>query len=185
VGGYSEGNKKKAVVFSLVYVLGLSLTFTIFGVAAPVAGQFMSFAGRWLYIGFAATAIIMGLHLVGLLSFQLPFQNNRNVKKKGLYGAFLLGVVTGTVSSPCATPVLAVILTYAATEGDVLYGGSLLFSYALGHCALIFLAGLSVGIAESLIKSRIINNFSFYTKKASGALLVIIGVYMLIFYLYR
>jgi cytochrome c-type biogenesis protein len=178
VGGYSEGNKKKAALFSLMYVLGLSLTFTLFGVAASAVGQFLSFFGNWLYIGFALTAVLMGLHLMGIFSVPLPFKKTREVKTKGLWGAFLLGMVTGTVSSPCATPVLAVILTYVATEGNIIYGGSLLLLYALGHCVLIFAAGLSAGIAESLIKSRGIQNFSLWAKRLSGAVLIAAGVYI-------
>ena len=46
VGGYSEGNKKKAVIYSLVFILGLSVTFTLFGAAASAMGQFLSFAGQ-------------------------------------------------------------------------------------------------------------------------------------------
>jgi len=97
-------------------------------------------------------------------------------------GAFLLGLLTGTVSSPCATPVLAVILAYVSTQGDMVYGGSLLFVYALGHCALIFIAGLSIGLTESIISSRGAKNFSLYAKKFSGALLVVVGMYFGIIY---
>jgi hypothetical protein len=57
------------------------------------------------------------------------------------------------------------------------YGGSLLFVYALGHCALIFLAGLSIGLTESIIASKGVKNFSLYSKRFSGAVLVIIGIY--------
>jgi len=178
VGGYSEGNKKKAALYSLVFVLGLSLTFTLLGAAASMMGGFFGFMGRWLYVGLAVIAVIMGLQLMGVLSIPLPFQKTRMVKSKGLWGAFLLGLLTGTVSSPCATPVLAVILAYVSTKGDILYGGSLLFAYALGHCALIFVAGLSVGLTESLVSSKGINNFSVYSKRASGALLVVAGVYL-------
>jgi cytochrome c-type biogenesis protein len=49
--------------------------------------------------------------------------------------------------------------------------------YALGHCALIFVAGLSVGLTESLVSSQRVKNFSLYAKKLSGTLLVIVGVY--------
>jgi cytochrome c-type biogenesis protein len=177
VGGYSEGSKKKAALFSLVFVLGLSLTFTLLGAAASVMGQFFGFMGRWLYLGLALIAVLMGLQLMGFVSVPLPFQKTRQVRTRGLVGAFLLGLLTGTVSSPCATPVLAVILAYVSTQGDVLYGGSLLFVYAIGHCALIFIAGLSVGLTESIIGSRGVKNFSLYAKKFSGALLVIVGVY--------
>ena len=178
VGGYSEGNKKKTALFSLVFVLGLSLTFTLLGAAASMMGGFLGFMGRWLYIGLAMIAVIMGLHLMGVLSVPLPFQKTRQVKSRGLWGAFLLGLLTGTVSSPCATPVLAVILAYVSTQGDILYGGSLLFAYAIGHCALIFIAGLSIGLTENIVSSKGVNNFSLYSKRLSGAVLVIAGVYL-------
>ena len=177
VGGYSEGSKKKAALYSLVFVLGLAITFTLLGAAASVMGQFLGFMGKWLYIGLAVVAILMGLQLMGIISMTMPFQKTRVVKSKGLFGAFLLGMLTGTVSSPCATPVLAVILAYVSTQGNMVYGASLLFVYALGHCALIFAAGISIGFTESIISSRGVKNFSLYTKKISGALLVIVGVY--------
>jgi cytochrome c-type biogenesis protein len=178
VGGYSEGNKKKAALYSLVFILGLSITFTLLGAAASVMGAFFGFMGRWLYVGLAVIAVIMGLQLMGLISLPLPFQKTRTVKSKGLWGAFFLGLLTGTVSSPCATPVLAVILAYVSTQGDILYGGSLLFVYALGHCALIFIAGLSIGLTESIVRSKGIKSFSLYSKKFSGVLLILAGLYI-------
>src|SRR5512144_1778382 len=178
VGGYSEGSKKKAATYSLVFILGLSVTFTVLGAAAAAMGQFLSFAGRWLYIGLALVAVTMGLQLMGIVSIPLPFQKTPQLKSRGLWGAFLLGLLTGTVSSPCATPVLAVILAYVSTQGDILYGSSLLFAYAVGHCALIFVAGLSIGLTESIVSSKGIKNFSLYSKRVSGALLAAAGVYI-------
>lgn len=177
VGGYSEGNKKKAALYSLVFILGLSVTFTLLGAAASVTGQFLGFMGKWLYLGLAVIAVLMGLQLMGIISVPLPFQKTRKVRTKGLVGAFLLGLLTGTVSSPCATPVLAVILAYVSTQGDIAYGGLLLFVYALGHCALIFIAGLSVGLTENIIASKGIKNFSLYSKRLSGVVLVLVGLY--------
>ena len=180
VGGYSEGNTKRAALYSLVFIFGLSITFTLLGAAASMLGQLLSFLGDWLYIGFAVVAILMGLHLMGLISVPLPFEKTRHVKSKGLLGALLLGLMTGAISSPCATPVLAVILAYVSTEGDVAYGSLLLFVYALGHCALIFAAGLSVGVAENLMNSRGIKNWAVYAKKISGAALVFAGLYIVV-----
>lgn len=183
VGGYSEGSKRKAAVYSLVFVLGLSTTFSILGAAASVMGQFLGVMGKWLYVGFAVISIAMGLQLMGIVSIPLPFQKTRQIGRKGLAGALLLGLMTGTVSSPCATPVLAVILAYVSTRADILYGGALLFVYALGHCALIFAAGLSAGITESIVSSRGVQNFSVVAKKLSGALLLTVGLYFGIIYL--
>jgi cytochrome c biogenesis protein CcdA len=178
VGGYSEGNKGKAALYSLVFVLGLSATFTLLGAAASTAGQLLGFLGRWLYAGFAAIAVLMGLHLLGVLSVPLPFQKTREVRTKGLLGALMLGLMTGAVSSPCATPVLAVILAYVSTEGDILYGSTLLFVYALAHCTLIFVAGLSVGLTQGIVSSRGMKNFSLYAKRFSGVLLIAAGIYI-------
>jgi cytochrome c-type biogenesis protein len=178
VGGYSGGNKKKAAIYSFVFILGLSITFTVLGAAASVMGQFLSFAGQWLYIGLAVIAVAMGLQLMGVVSIPLPFQKTRQVRSRGLWGAFLLGLLTGTVSSPCATPVLAVILAYVSTQGDIMYGSSLLFAYAVGHCALIFIAGLSVGLTESMVSSKGIKDFSLYSRRFSGAVLVASGLYV-------
>jgi cytochrome c biogenesis protein CcdA len=178
VGGYSGGDKKKAAIYSLVFIVGLSITFTVLGAAASAMGRFLFFAGQWLYIGLAVIAVAMGLQLMGLIAIPLPFQKTRTVKSRGLWGAFILGLLTGTVSSPCATPVLAVILAYVSTQGDILYGGSLLFAYAVGHCALIFVAGLSIGLTESIVSSKGIKNFSLYSRRFSGALLVVAGLYL-------
>jgi len=83
------------------------------------------------------------------------------------------------VSSPCATPVLAVILAFVATKAQIIYGISLLFVYALGHCALIILAGVSTGFVESFAQSRGITNFSNTAKKISGLLIILAGFYVL------
>ena len=178
VGGYSNGNRARAALFSAVFVLGLSLTFTLLGAAASSIGQLLGFLGVWLDYGFAAIAMIMGLHLLGVIVVPLPFQKTHQLATRGLFGAFLLGVLTGMVSTPCATPVLAVILAYVSTEGDLYYGSALLFIYAIGHCALIFVAGLSVGIAESLISSKGMKNFSLYSKRISGLVLLSVGIYI-------
>ena len=178
VGGYSNGSRARAALFSAIFVLGLSLTFTLLGAAASTVGQLLGFLGVWLEYGFAALAIIMGLHLLGAITVPLPFQKTHQIGTKGLFGAFLLGVLTGSVSTPCATPVLAVILTYVSTKGDLYYGSALLFVYAIGHCALIFVAGLSVGIAESLISSKGLKNFALYSKRISGLVLLLSGTYL-------
>ena len=178
VGGYSEGNKKKAALYSLVFVIGLALAFTIMGAAAAAVGRFLGFMGKWLYIGLAAIAVLMGLQLLGVVSLALPFQKTREVRTKGLMGAFFLGLLTGAASSPCATPVLVVILAYVSTQADLFYGSCLLFVYALGHCALIFIAGTSVGLTESFLTSRGANSFSLYSRIVSGVILMVVGIYI-------
>jgi cytochrome c-type biogenesis protein len=179
VGGYSQGNKKKALLYSLTFVLGLSITFTALGVIASLLGRLFGDVGKLWYFLAAGVALIMGLYLVGAIKISFPKTVDLRTKHKGVLGAFLLGLLFGMVSSPCATPILAVILAFVATKARIMYGVSLLFVYALGHCALIIAAGVSAGFVESFAQSRGITNFSNLAKKVSGLLIIFAGIYVL------
>ncbi len=179
VGGYSEGNRKKALSYSLVFALGLAVTFTLLGAAAGFIGSFLGLTGKYFYWAIAVIAIIMGLSLLGIFEIRLPFAGKMQFKIGGLLGAFLMGLFFGVVSSPCATPVLVVILAYVATKGQILYGTLLLFVYAIGHCALIVLAGVITGFVDSFAKSKGAVNFSTWTKKISGVLIICVGIYVI------
>ncbi len=178
VGGYSQGNRRKAVSYSLIFALGLSIAFTLLGAAAGFIGSFLGLTGKYFYWAVAVIAVLMGLSLLGLYEIRFPFKEKMQVKTGGLLGAFLMGLLFGVVSAPCATPVLVVILAYVATKGQVLYGTLLLFVYALGHCALIVLAGIVTGFVEAFAKSRSATGFSIYAKKLSGALIILVGAYV-------
>ena len=181
VGGYSEGNRRRAVLYSLTFILGLSLTFTVLGAIASIVGGLFGVISRTWYFVVGGIATIIGLHLVGLFEWNLPVPVHLQPKKKGILGAFLLGLFFGIISSPCATPVLALILTFVATKGEVVYGTSLLFIYALGHCALIFLAGIATGFVENFIKSKGISNITTWGKRIGGSIVIFAGIYL--FYL--
>ena len=180
VGGYAEGNRGKAALFSGAFVLGLSITFTALGLIAALAGSlFGSVGDYWKYI-VAAVVILLGLSMLGVFRLPLPEAKPVAAKRRGLLGALLLGLLFGVVSSPCATPVLAALLALLSTQKQVLYGGSLMFVYALGHCALMFIAGLSTGLASKLISSRGLSSFAGVAKKISGAVILAVGVYLII-----
>src|SRR5512143_935618 len=61
VGGYSGGDKKKAAIYSFVFILGLSITFTVLGAAASAMGGFLSLAGQLLYVGLAVVELAMAV----------------------------------------------------------------------------------------------------------------------------
>ncbi len=181
VGGYSEGDRRKALLYSLTFILGLSLTFTVLGAIASVIGGLFGMISRTWYFVVGGIAVAIGLNLIGLFEWNIPIPVQFQPKRRGILGAFLLGLFFGIISSPCATPVLALILTFVATKGEVAYGTSLLFIYALGHCALIFLAGTAAGFAESFIKSKGISNITTWGKRIGGAIVIFAGIYL--FYL--
>jgi cytochrome c biogenesis protein CcdA len=103
-----------------------------------------------------------------------------NVKKGGSIGAFLLGLLFGVVSTPCAVPILAVLLTFVASQGNIVYGGLLLFVYALGHSAFILVAGTSMGAAKRLIESRGLRRANLILQRAAGVIIILVGIYFLL-----
>ncbi|TKJ42153.1 thiol:disulfide interchange protein [candidate division LCP-89 bacterium B3_LCP] len=179
VGGHSQGDRKKALIYSLLFALGLAITFTILGAMAALFGQLMGDVGKLWYWIVAAIAVFVGLSLMGVFEIRIPFASKMQTKRRGAQGAFLLGLLFGVVSSPCATPVLVLILTFVATQGQVVYGTLLLFVYAIGHCALIILAGVVTGFVESFVEAKGVANFSIWAKRVSGALVTLAGLYIL------
>ncbi len=179
VGGYADGDRKKAFFYSIAFILGLSLTFTAFGAAAGLLGTMFGMMGGWWFVALGAVALIMGLQMVGLYQIRLPIHIEMKPKRRGIIGAFLLGLFFGVVSSPCATPVLVVILTLVASKGEVLYGTALLFVYAIGHCMLMLLAGTFTGFVEAFAKAKGVRNFSDWSKRVGGALISLVGIYLL------
>lgn len=182
--GVVAGNKetttvRRSLVFSLFFVLGLAVTFTALGLISGMMGRMFGDVGRFWKYAVAGVCLLMGLHLLGVIKWNLPVPAVIRVKKQGYIGAFLLGLLFGVVSTPCAVPILAVLLAFVAEKGNVLYGGFLLFVYALGHSALVLVAGTSVGAAKGMLDSKGLRKAHAVVQKIAGVLIIGIGLYFL------
>jgi len=182
--GVVAGNKetttvRRSLVFSLFFVLGLAITFTVLGLISALMGRMFGNVGQfWKYV-VAGVCFLMGPQLLGILKWNIPVPTGIRVKKPGYIGAFLLGLLFGVVSTPCAVPILAVLLAFVAEKGNVLYGGFLLFVYALGHSTLILAAGTSIGAAKGLLESKGVRTAHSIIQKVAGVLIIGIGAYFL------
>jgi cytochrome c-type biogenesis protein len=153
VGG-SATTRGRALTLSLAFVAGLALCFTALGAAAALTGTLIGDV-NWLWkVLLAVVLITMGLHLAGLVQLPLPQVDGQRFRGAGLAGAFGLGALTGTLSSPCATPILVVVLSLVAFERKVLWGTTLLAAYSLGHVVLLLAAGTASGFAAAYLGSR-------------------------------
>jgi cytochrome c-type biogenesis protein len=93
----------KALGYSLAFVLGLSITFTVLGVMAAMTGSlYGEVSGVWNWL-VAAICLVMGLHLLGALPFTIPVPAGIQPRTRGVVGAFVLGLLFGVVSAPCAS----------------------------------------------------------------------------------
>lgn len=101
--------------------------------------------------------------------------------KRGFLGAFVAGILGGFFSSPCATPVLVVLLAMVSKQGSIFWGILLLFLYSLGHSFLVLIEGTSVGFVNKLSSSEKYGRASKALKIIMGLLIMLIAFYM--FYL--
>ncbi len=168
----------RAFGYSLVFVLGLGISFTSLGLLAALAGRmYGEVPAAWTWV-VVAVCLVMGLKLMDLLRFEIPVPFRVQPKVRGVAGALVLGLLFGVVSAPCAAPILVVMLTYLAGSGaSLLYGSALLLVYALGHSVLILVAGTSMGAARTLVESKRWARASVWMKRASGLVIVLVGLY--------
>jgi cytochrome c-type biogenesis protein len=178
----AEPSVWRSLSFSLLFVLGLSITFTGLGIAAALAGTlYGNVSGIWNWV-VAGVCVVMGLHMLGVLNFSIPAPIAAQPRLTGPLGALVMGLLFGFVSAPCAGPLLIVLLTYlAGTGASLAFGGLLLLVYALGHSVLILVAGTSFGAAKKLIESRNIVRVTAVMRRAAGVVIIMVGA----FFFYR
>jgi cytochrome c-type biogenesis protein len=178
VGGYAGGNKRQAFFYSLTFVVGLAIVMSMLGAMAALMGTMFGDVGSYWYFIVAVILMVMGLQLSGLVNLKLGTASQKFLPKRtGLLGALILGGLFGLVLSPCASPVLAVILTLAAVKGEVAYGSALLFAYALGQGTLVILAGTFTGVIESFLQSKGAR-FGTLMQRGAGYLIFFMGAYI-------
>lgn len=172
--------KMQGLVLSIAFVVGFALIFTIAGAFASLLGSVFSSFSRIWYIVVGAICIAVGLHFMRLIRLNLasPFSKMgiKKPKRKGIFGALILGVLLGLVLSPCATPVVAVILSYVIAKGNVFFGASLLFVYSIAHGIPLIIVGVSAGALAAFSKTKRWRNL---IETTSGALFVLLGFYFL------
>jgi cytochrome c-type biogenesis protein len=150
------------------------------GIFAAGLGKIYGQIGLGLPIIVSVVAILMGLNLLEALPFQLPDFGGMDWISKDLpHGirSYLLGVTFGLVASPCSTPVLASLLAWVASTGNIWLGAVLLLSYTAGYVAPLILAGTFTASIKKLLEVR---KWSGWITPTSGVLLVGFGVFSLL-----
>ena len=178
VGGTAT-DAKRGFALSAMFALGMALTMTVLGILAALAGQLFLWGGRWFYLIVGALMILMSLQLFGVYEF-IPSTYLTSVsKRRGMFGALLTGILAGLFASPCSTPVLIVLLSLVATQGNVVWGILLLLSFSLGHAVLIIAIGTSVGLARHITSSPRYGTISTILQIMMALLTLALGLYML------
>lgn len=172
-----------AFFISVAYVLGMSLMYALAGILFGMIGQNVQIAFQKpaVIIAFSAIFILMALSEFGLFDIQLPEKWRNKIdrishhQKRGtLIGAFMMGVLSTLILSPCVTPPLVAALTYISHTGNATLGGVALLVMGIGMGAPLLL----IGIAGPKILPKS-GKWMVVIKNITGGLLLVVAVLML------
>ena len=172
-------NRKINLLPLILFSLGFSFVFIIFGATASILGKLLLQNSQQLRIVAGIIIIIFSLQLLGI--FNINFLNLEKKiytkKSSNIWFSFIVGMAFGFGWTPCIGPILGSILALASTEDTISRAIILLSFYSLGLAIPFVLSGYL--IQRFLVFSR---NFKKNTKlvsKIGGITLLITGVLIL------
>ncbi|MGI8686664.1 MAG: cytochrome c biogenesis CcdA family protein [Acidimicrobiales bacterium] len=175
----TKADTRRLLRSTLQFVAGFTLVFVALGAGASAIGQVLLEHQRGLNQIAGAVVIVMGLAMAGVVTPRI-FQQERRLdvrpSKLGNLAAPVMGMAFAFGWTPCIGPVLASVLSLAATEATLGSGVSLLLAYSLGLGVPFVATGVAFGrLAGALdwVKrhARVINLVSGLLLAAFGVLL--------------
>jgi thioredoxin:protein disulfide reductase len=152
-GAQVSGNKGKKVLMAFVYILGMSVTYSVLGlVAALTGGVFGSLLQSPIVVAVLVLIFIaLALSMFGVYEIRIP-QSLANVSGKnrqGYFGTAIMGLTVGFIAAPCIGPLVLSLLVYVGQMGSPFLGFIMFFILSLGlGFPYIFLALFSSSITK-------------------------------------
>ncbi len=178
---FNELIEKKNInlIPTILFTLGFSIVFIIFGAASTFLGQLLLQNSFELRIAAGVIIIIFSLHIIGVinlnfLNYEKRIQTNNN---KNIYSPIVIGAAFGFGWTPCIGPILGSILALAATEESINKGIILLLFYSLGLALPFILSGYL--IQKFLIFSKNFKKNINLVSKIGGLILLATGILIL------
>ena len=170
-------NKKNINLFPIIlFTVGFSIVFIIFGAASTFLGQVLLKNSYELRIVAGLVIIILSLQIIGLinirfLNYEKRIQTNISA---GVFSPILIGMAFAFGWTPCIGPILGSILVLASTEESLSKGILLLFFYSIGLALPFILSGYL--IQRFLIFSKNFKKNINIVSKIGGIILLITGI---------
>ena len=183
MNNYEKVSTKQAFYISFLFSVGILITIAVVGVITALSGRIAGDIGKTGNYIVAGIFVVIGLYIMELI--KIPFftmhHSYINRFKKGLFAAFILGIIFGIALGPCTfaylAPMLAIIFNVSTTK--LLFGILLLFVYAIGHCSVIVFAGTFTEVVRKYLNWNEKSKGTLIVKRICGALIVLSGVYIL------
>ena len=154
VGEGEQVSRRRGLLLSLAYSLGMALVYTLLGTAAGLIGEGLSaiLQNPVVLISFAILMTIMSLSMFDVFQLQMPSsiqltltRLSEQQKSGKLFGVFLMGSLSALIVGPCVAAPLAGVLVYLSQTRDVVIASSALFFMAMGMSVPLLLLGVSAG----------------------------------------
>ena len=167
---------------SVLFVTGMSIVYATLGAFAALTGTLFGVwaSSPWTYLIVANLVLIMALSMLDVFSIGTPqflSKWNPQSKGKGYVSALIIGASSGLVVGPCTAPALGATLAYVGSQGNILFGISVLFSFAFGMGMLMIALGTFSGFFAAMPRSGV---WMEKVKKGFGFVMILVAQYMLI-----
>ena len=172
-------NKKINIIPLILFTLGFSFVFIMFGAAASYLGQVLLQNSQTLRIIAGLVIIIFSLQLIGIINIGfLNFEKKIYTKKNNnIWFSFIIGMAFGFGWTPCIGPILGSILALASTEETIFRAIILLSFYSLGLAIPFILSGYLM--QRFLMFSKNFKKNINLVSKGGGVILLITGILIL------
>ena len=182
IGGKSQGSRLKGFSLSVMYVFGMAITYAILGGVAALTGSlFGQISNHPLTFFILGNLLLLfGLSMLDVFSLPLPhkvFRVETGGKGSDFLTTFFMGLAGGFIVGPCTAPVLGALLAFVSTHQNVVYGMTLLFTFAYGMGIMLIIVGTFVGVLANLPRS---GKWMGRIKKGFGWAMIFIAQYFLI-----
>ena len=175
--GHGETRRPRAVGLSLLYVLGIAITYSAIGVAAALSGKMLGFLLQkpFVLLLFSGLMVALALSQFGLFELRPPsFVVSQGRDRSEGLRALSMGLFAGIVAAPCIGPIVLGLLLYVGRTQDPLIGFTFFLTLALGLGLPYFALGLFTGTLKSLPRS---GAWMVSVKKSFGFVLLAMALY--------
>ena len=153
-GHGSQVTTGRAFALSLVYVLGMAITYTVAGALFAAAGQQVQavFQQPWIVVLFAFVFVALALSMFGLFTLQVPAaiqtrlaQVSNRQRAGSFVGVAVMGALSALIITTCVAPPLVATVVVIGKSGDMVRGAAALFAMSLGMGTPLLIVGASAG----------------------------------------